>query len=77
MRFLGVILAPLILAAGPASAGDVAPSAAVLSAGDQIACNCPKEQQVKKYGRIVGIRPAWPLPPAPPPWKSGSPSTSG
>jgi hypothetical protein len=41
------------------------------------ACNCPKEQLVKKYGSVSQIRPGVPLPPPLPPDKAGSPAVGG
>lgn len=45
--------------------------------GAASACNCPKEQLVKKYGSVSQIRPGVPLPPPLPPDKAGLPAVGG
>jgi hypothetical protein len=42
-----------------------------------MACNCPKEQLIKKYGTVSQMRPAVPLPPPLPTIKSAAPVAGG
>ena len=46
-------------------------------AGSAMACNCPKEQMVKKYGTVSLLHHGPPLPPLPPPAKASAPAVTG
>ena len=62
----GVTMAVIALIA--ALAGGGTPAAA---------CNCPKEQLIKKYGTVSQMRPPVPLPPPLPMTKSTAPAVVG
>jgi len=52
-------------------------AAVVLSAAPAAACNCPKEQMIKKYGTVSQVRPPMPLPPPLPTSKAAVPTIIG
>lgn len=49
----------------------------VLGATPAAACNCPKEQMIKKYGTVSQVRPSMPLPPPLPTSKAAAPTVIG
>jgi hypothetical protein len=57
--------------------GIAAMAAAVVVAGAMapvMACSCPKEQLIKKYGTVSQVRPPVPLPPPLPTVKTAAPT---